>query len=85
MTTVGYGDMSGHTEDEQLFCGMLMLVGVFFFSMISGSLASILATLDEKQADLQRKVAYLQRLRFKFNLPEDIVEEVRKSLQFDEN
>jgi hypothetical protein len=46
MTTVGYGDMSGKTMNEQLFCMGLMLFGVFFFSMISGSLASILASVD---------------------------------------
>jgi hypothetical protein len=47
MTTVGYGDMTIHTVSEQVYCMFLMLCGVFYFSMISGSLTSILATLDQ--------------------------------------
>lgn len=46
MTTVGYGDMSGHTLTEHIFCVVLMLFGVFFFSTVSGSLASVLSSID---------------------------------------
>ena len=46
MTTVGYGDMYATTIHEQIFCVFLMLFGVFYFSMISGSLTSILSSLD---------------------------------------
>ena len=42
MTTVGYGDMPAKTSQEQIFCVILMLFGVFYFSMISGSISSIL-------------------------------------------
>ena len=52
MTTVGYGDFSGHTFYEQIYCIILMLTGVFIFSMVSGSLASILASFDQTNADL---------------------------------
>ena len=47
MTTVGYGDMSADTVLEQFYCVILMLVGVFVFSVVSGSLASILASFDQ--------------------------------------
>ena len=83
MTTVGYGDMTVDTVGEQVFCMILMLFGVFYFSMISGSLTSILATLDQTQAELEKKVLFLQRLRAKYTLPDSIVEEIKKSLNYD--
>ena len=83
MTTVGYGDMSASTRSEQAFCMILMLFGVFYFSMISGSLTSILSTLDQTQAELEDKVTFLQRLRNKYILPEPIVEEIKKTLNYD--
>ena len=42
MTAVGYGDMSGKTGLERLFCSFLMITGVLIFGMVTGSLASIM-------------------------------------------
>ena len=52
MTTVGYGDMAGSTLPEQYFCIALMLFGVLYFSFLSGSLASVLSSIDQKNAEL---------------------------------
>jgi len=60
-----------------------MLFGVFFFSMISGSLASILATLDQTNAELTEKVMFLNRLKAQYDLPSNIVNEVHKTLSYD--
>ena len=46
MTTVGYGDMSSKTSIEQIFCVIVMTFGVLYFATISGSLTSMLATMD---------------------------------------
>ena len=62
MTTVGYGDMPIGTSTEQLFCICLMMSGVFIFSLVSGSLASILASFDQTNADLAAKVLFLNRV-----------------------
>ena len=42
ITTVGYGDVRGFNSSERIFCTCLMLVGVFSFSMLSSSIASII-------------------------------------------
>lgn len=42
ITTVGYGDVRGFNPNERIFCTFLMLVGVFSFSMLSSSIASII-------------------------------------------
>ena len=83
MTTVGYGDFSGHTTFEQIYCICLMMTGVFIFSMVSGSLASILASFDQVNADLQAKVMFLKRLQTKYELPPEICKEINKCLIYD--
>jgi hypothetical protein len=46
ITTVGYGDVSGYSNMERIFCIFLMLLGVISFSFSTGSLSSILNSYD---------------------------------------
>ena len=62
MTTVGYGDMSGDTTIERIYLIIVMMFGGFIFSMLTGSLSSILASLDQNEAALAEKMLYLNRL-----------------------
>ena len=39
VTTVGYGDITGTNSGEKIFCMILMVSGVVFFSIVSGYLA----------------------------------------------
>lgn len=50
ITTVGYGDISGSTKSEKVFCILIMVIGVIAFSIASGSLASIITSYDTKNA-----------------------------------
>ena len=83
MTTVGYGDMPIGTSTEQVFCVFLMMSGVFIFSLVSGSLASILASFDQTNADLAAKVMFLNRLQQQYSLPKEICTEINKALVYD--
>ena len=82
MTTVGYGDMPISTLQEQVFCTLLMMVGVTFFSMISGSLASILVSMDQTDADVSQKLMFLNRLQAQYRLPPGLYREVRKTIHY---
>jgi lysylphosphatidylglycerol synthetase-like protein (DUF2156 family) len=50
--TVGYGDVSVETPYEQVFCIILMCIGVTGFTFISGALSSILSNYDQSNASL---------------------------------
>ena len=63
MTTVGYGDMSAGTLFEQFYVVCLMMGGVFVFSLVTGSLASIVASMDSENASLTDKIKFLDRLK----------------------
>lgn len=38
ITTVGYGDISGHNSTERFICILMMICGVVLFSLISSSI-----------------------------------------------
>ena len=48
IATVGYGDLYPTTTVERIYVMMLMMVGVLFFTMLSGALASILTAYDSQ-------------------------------------
>ena len=50
VTTVGYGDMSGNTPIEKMFCIIIMIIGVISFSLASASLTSLLSNYDSSDA-----------------------------------
>jgi voltage-gated potassium channel len=46
ITTVGYGDISGSSPFERVFCSIIMIIGVVSFSFLNGAIASILQNYD---------------------------------------
>ena len=50
ITTVGYGDITISTPMEKVFCICIMIIGVVSFTFASGSLASILQSIDNQNA-----------------------------------
>jgi hypothetical protein len=60
-----------------------MLFGVFAFSMITGTLASVLAQIDNETAELTEKLVFLNKIKEHYDLPKDIVSEIRKAIHYD--
>lgn len=48
LTTVGYGDVAAGTSGERFICILWMMFGVAFYSLLAGTLASMLTSMDEK-------------------------------------
>jgi len=48
ITTVGYGDIRGTNLTERCVCICLMILGVIFFSVASGTVTTIITTSDSK-------------------------------------
>ena len=46
ITTVGYGDYTGNTQEEYIFSILLEFLGLTFFSFLMGSITSIISTSD---------------------------------------
>ena len=63
ITTVGYGDITGNTTGERIFCILLMLLGVIAFSFATGSLSSILSQYDSAQKKFKQDMKLLDQLK----------------------
>lgn len=80
ITTVGYGDISGSTPVERVFCIVIMVVGVISFSFASGSLASIMQDYDSKNAVFNEKMKKLKKIYSDYNIPYDLYGKIKTSI-----
>ena len=62
ITTVGYGDIRGHSLYERVVCIFLHLIGVLSYSFVSGSLTSIIFNYDKINDVNKEKMLVLNRL-----------------------
>lgn len=72
-TTVGYGDTATTNTIERAFGCLTMLMGVFVFSYASGSLASILMSVDSAQSEQTKQLELLQGVSYAFKFPKKLV------------
>ena len=72
MSTVGYGDISGGTTLERVFCIILMLIGVISFNLVSGALGALITNYDSSQASLNEKMLFLNNLREKYKITNEL-------------
>jgi potassium voltage-gated channel Eag-related subfamily H protein 8 len=82
ITTVGYGDVSISTKTEKFFCILTMLVGVISFSFASGSLSSILQSIDSTNAKHKGQLAILNKLLKDYKLPLRLYSHLKQSLNY---
>jgi hypothetical protein len=82
ITTVGYGDVSISTKTEKIFCIFSMLVGVISFSFASGSLASILQSIDNQNQKHKDQLEILNKLYKEYSLPLSLYSHLKQSLSY---
>lgn len=69
ITTVGYGDIKGHSLYERVVCIFLHLIGVLSYSFVSGSLTSIIFNYDKINDVNKEKMVVLNRLFQENDIP----------------
>lgn len=62
LTTVGYGDIKAYNNKERIMACLSMIIGIFLYSYIIGSLTNLLSNLDVREAKLTRKLDIVNRL-----------------------
>ena len=82
-TTVGYGDTPTTSSLERFFGVLVMLMGVFVFTYVSGSLSSILMSADSAQAEQTKQMERLQGLSYSYKFPKRLVSKLRFALTYE--
>lgn len=83
ITTVGYGDISPGTNAEKIFGVVIMCIGVVGFSFATGSLSSLMNTLDNQEVKFNEKITILDKIKADYNIGNKLYEEIAQSLRFE--
>ncbi|CAG9323774.1 unnamed protein product [Blepharisma stoltei] len=81
LATVGFGDISSHTQTEMIISICWMLFGISFFSFSMGTLASVLSNLDEKSAIIKSKLQLVELFSNDIKLPKYLTKQVIKKVK----
>lgn len=86
ITTVGYGDIYGIKPQEKIFCAIIMLIGVISFTILSGSMASIMTNFDASNAVTRQKKKILDNIhKNNKKIPVEIIMDCKRHLQYNSN
>ena len=80
ITTVGYGDISGKTPSEMVYCIIIMYTGVLCFTFASGSITTFIQSYDSENAIYKQKLEVLNRTFHKYEIPVDLYVRLKNSL-----
>jgi hypothetical protein len=81
--TVGYGDITAYSVGEKIFCIFLMVVGVISFSFATGTLSSLIASIDERDAAQKEKIVTLNQIKSEYHLDIKIFNKLVRTINYD--
>ncbi len=62
ISTIGYGDISGTNDYERGTCCVLMVLGVTFFSIASGTFTNLIQNYDEESQKFNERKEILDKI-----------------------
>jgi len=83
LATVGYGDISACNLTERVVCSLMMLVGIFVYSVTIGSLTNLLASIDRRKAVLNQKLELLVELAGRYDLSKLFYQKLSQALEYE--
>lgn len=83
LATVGYGDITPCNNTERIVCSLMMLVGIFVYSVTIGSLTNILMNLDRRKAVLNSKLNMLIELSNKYKLNKLFYQKLTQAIEYE--
>ena len=81
--TVGYGDIPNNTATEHILSIIAMFAGVIFFSLTIGSLTSIISDMDTKNAEYERKLNILLKIKKDYDVSEEFMLNLQKCVKYE--
>lgn len=77
LTTVGYGDVSAHTDRERVFALFVIMAGAVVFAMIVGQMSTLAQDMNAAQRAHVKKMAQVDAFLKHHNLPRGLRTDVR--------
>lgn len=84
LSTVGYGDITPCNSTERVVCSVMMLVGVFVYSVTIGCLTSLLGSLDKRRVVLDKRIELLAELSHKYHFTKPFFNKLSQSVEYEQ-
>lgn len=81
LTTVGFGDISAFTVPEMLLVTGWMIIGIAFYSVLVGTLSSVLSSLDVKVSLINSMMNEIDKFSKDFKLPAEITRRMKSQIR----
>lgn len=82
MITVGYGDIIISNTYERFFTIVAMFGGVIFFSLIVGSLTTLISEMDKRGIAFEKKLDTLLEIKKKYSISDYTFNKVHEIIKF---
>ncbi|GMH59532.1 hypothetical protein TrST_g11508 [Triparma strigata] len=82
LTTVGYGDISARTPQEQIYSMLMMLLGVSWYAYIVSSMSTIMASFDRQNKAIKEKTQQVNAFIHDAKLPAQTAKQIRRFYEF---
>lgn len=81
LATVGYGDIRPFNIPERLYTTIVMVIGIFIYSYIIGSLTNLISNADSRKAKLTKKLELLDNLTREYGFNESFYRKLMGALE----
>jgi energy-converting hydrogenase A subunit M len=78
MSTVGYGDVNPSNMNERIYLIFVMAFGVVVFTFFSGSLSSMMQSIDDRALAQSEDLNRLKKIKNSYRLKNDLFIKVRQ-------
>ncbi|XP_022788288.1 potassium voltage-gated channel subfamily H member 6-like [Stylophora pistillata] len=72
LTSIGFGNVAPHTDNEKIFSVITMLIGALFYATIFGNLTAIIQRLYSRSARYHRDTRVIKEFITLYNIPEPL-------------
>eukprot|EP00742_Colponemidia_sp_Colp-10_P004514 GILJ01004818.1.p1 GENE.GILJ01004818.1~~GILJ01004818.1.p1 ORF type:complete len:942 (-),score=125.81 GILJ01004818.1:71-2896(-) len=80
--TIGYGDISAHTNEEKLIAIIWMSFGAGFYSFTVSTLSSVIVNMDTRATSLQQKLAVINTFVKDAKIPPQLRDRLARSIEY---
>jgi CRP-like cAMP-binding protein len=85
LTTVGYGDISAHTDIERSIAIISLIAGSVIYAVLVGIMNNLVDSSDVKETEYQKQLTNVNTFMNNHHLPSDLRTRVRRYMELDHN
>jgi hyperpolarization activated cyclic nucleotide-gated potassium channel 1 len=83
LTSVGYGDIHPYNSSEKIFTCFVVILGIFVYSYMVGSLTNLVSNLDSRKSKLRKKIEMLQIVSDEYKVSDNLYKKLANAIEYE--